>query len=1216
VTVHSVDTLLHVRRSAATVVALPLKRGEPVISIRRISLGGGFRYLMESVAAGDGAAEGTSPLTRYYVESGTPPGLFLGSGLPDLDGGRGVESGLEVTQDHLRNMLAACADPVSGEPVGSAPKAPRGGAPVAGFDLTFSPSKSISVAWALADEGTKAVIYGCHRRAIDYVLSYAEAHVLHSRSGTNGIVEEDITGAVAASFAHWASRTDDPQLHDHVVVWNRGKAVSDGRWRTLDSRAIFKATTTLSELHQGVLSDLLTTALGVGWEARQRRHSTKARFEITGVPETLMAEFSRRSEEIDVHRQRVTADFVTAHGRQPTAVEQMRLRQWSTIATRGEKSHRTLAELTDGWRERADDHVHRPTQVAWVASLRDRNDLPLLRADDLDDAICSDAASAVVETVAERHSTYGRQNLLAEVHRVLHGVRFASPDDRVAVAERIGDLAVEHSVLLTPPSRYHQPERYRRADGSSRLDPTSRMLYTTEALLEAEARLLAAGRAVEGPVIGVETVAHLAEMPLPGRQYGLSMDQAVSVEKIATSGRSLDVLVGPAGTGKSTTMAGLRAAWETEHGAGSVIGLAPSATAAEVLAEELGVDTENTAKWLTEWRRIPALAARRDTLAKNLARHPHPQSAGARKLRDQLREAEEAIALRRPHGGQLVIVDEASLAGTFALDELVAAANEAGAKVLLVGDWAQLTAVEAGGAFSMLVSDRGDFVPELTDVRRFKCSWEKAASGELRRGHESAFNAYEAHDRIAEGNREEVLGALYAAWRADIDAGRTSVMIAPDSATVGELNRRARADLVAQDRVADDGLELGEGRRAGGGDEVVTRQNSRVLTTGRRWVKNGDRWVVTATHEDGSMVVKRKNGMGEVVLPADYVASHVDLAYATTAHRAQGATVDTAHALISPTTTREVLYVAATRGTQSNRLYVNTSYDPDPATSHDELTEVQTMRDVLARVLENEGADLSAHVTRLRARHHREHFATLAAEYQTLAQAAQAERFDQLLEHSGLTGDELQSVRTSEARGALLAGLRDAESQGQDIEHGLRRVVAAGGLDTAEDVAAVLHARVDRWIEGTGAKRPSAASFIAGLIPRASSVTDPDLARALDDRATAMEWRARQLAKQALDHAETWSCQLGPAPTDPVARERWMAALSTIAAYRERWGMKMDSRLLGPKTSYSVEHESQRRRSEAAANAALSRARQPQTNPPIVGVPLDSMADAERGVEL
>ena len=79
-------------------------------------------------------------------------------------------------------------------------------------------------------------------------------------------------------------------------------------------------------------------------------------------------------------------------------------------------------------------------------------------------------------------------------------------------------------------------------------------------------------------------MAAVTEAYLPGRNHRLSLDQTVAIEQIATSGRRLDVLVGPAGTGKSTTMAGLRAVWETEHGAGSVLGLAPSAAAAEVLA--------------------------------------------------------------------------------------------------------------------------------------------------------------------------------------------------------------------------------------------------------------------------------------------------------------------------------------------------------------------------------------------------------------------------------------------------------------------------------------------------------------------------------------------------------------------------------------------------------------------------------------------------------
>ena len=169
-----------------------------MISIRRISLGGGFRYLMDSVAAGDGNPEPSKGLAHYYASSGTPPGVFLGKGLAELDGGCGVVPGTEVTEEHLWNMLAACCDPVSGEPVGSMPRAPAGGAPVAGFDLTFSLSKSVSVAWAVGNEETKEAIAKCHRQAIEFVVAYAEKEVFCSRSGTNGIVSEDVTGVIAA----------------------------------------------------------------------------------------------------------------------------------------------------------------------------------------------------------------------------------------------------------------------------------------------------------------------------------------------------------------------------------------------------------------------------------------------------------------------------------------------------------------------------------------------------------------------------------------------------------------------------------------------------------------------------------------------------------------------------------------------------------------------------------------------------------------------------------------------------------------------------------------------------------------------------------------------------------------------------------------------------------------------------------------------------------
>ena len=292
-----------------------------------------------------------------------------------------------------------------------------------------------------------------------------------------------------------------------------------------------------------------------------------------------------------------------------------------------------------------------------------------------------------------------------------------------------------------------------------------------------------------------------------------------------------------------------------------------------------------------------------------------------------------------------------------------------------------------------------------------------------------------------------------------------------------------------------------------------------------------------------------------MVLPADYVADHVELAYATTAHRAQGRTVDTAHAMVSPTTTREVLYVAATRGRESNRLYVDTHYDPDPQTAHDGVTDRQTARDVLAGVLANEGADVSAHETIRREQHAAESWPTLCAEYQTLAKVAQAERWEALLDRSGLSPEALELVRRSEAYGPLLAAFRDAESRGVDIEEVLPRLVQAHTLADADDVAAVLHARVERYAKSGGSKRRAADNLIGGLMPRAMGVTDPDMARALEDRDRALEQRARTLAEQAVARGDAWTRVLGPAPADSGRRERWFAGASTVAAYRERWGV-------------------------------------------------------------
>ena len=828
------------------------------------------------------------------------------------------------------------------------------------------------------------------------------------------------------------------------------------------------------------------------------------------------------------------------------------------------------------------------------------------------DEILGDAASVTIRKVSERRATFSRANVLAEVHRQFHGVRFASPDDRIAVAERTADLATGQSLLISAPELHFTPERLRGADGTSRFRAKGHEIYTTAVLLEAEGRLLEAGRQMDGPSVARSTLAAVTSASLPGRSHPLSIDQALALEQVVTSGRRLDVLVGPAGTGKSTTMAGLRAAWEAEHGADSMLGLAPSAAAAEVLADQLGIDTENTAKWLHEHRQQ---AERLAKIADLRAALRSPATSRRRSaLHAQLSRAEGEAARWKLRAGQLVIVDEASLFGTFALDELVAAAREARAKVVLVGDPAQLSAIDAGGMFTALVRDRGGLASELTDVRRFVDPWEKAASVDLRAGSPDAIDAYASHGRVVGGSRDEMLDALYGAWKQDTEEGKTSLMIAGDLGTVGELNARAQADRMAAGSVSGDRVAVAGGAMAGIGDQVVTRQNNRRMATGKRWVRNGDQWSVTGSHGDGSLTLQRLRGTGKVHLPADYVREHVELAYASTAHRAQGRTVDTAHAMVGPTTTREVLYVSATRGKEANRLYVDTSYDPDPQTSHDEALEPMTAKGVLVGVLRNEGAEVAAHDMIRREQHEAEGMERLSAEYLTLATEAQAERWDALLIRSGLSDDDLATVTASGARGPLFAGLRDAEARGLDVEAALPQLVAGKSLADATDVASVLHSRVDRWSHAAGGRRRHTGQLIAGLIPRAQGVTDPDMARALAERDHAMEQRALSLAEEAIAARHTWVRPLGPPPSGSAQRERWLREVSTVAAYRDRWHIEGQRPLGAAPDREDLEQTAQRKRALVAGERAKAISTDTMNQPINHGV--EPRVEISQGVEL
>src|SRR5699024_8757040 len=392
--------------------------------------------------------------------------------------------------------------------------------------------------------------------------------------------------------------------------------------------------------------------------------------------------------------------------------------------------------------------------TSWASRITGTQGTPPLRADDVPLEVIAELGQSVVEVVGEKRSTWRRWNLHAEASRQSMQWRFASAQDREAIVGMIADAAENASLRLSPPELATSPAAFRRPDGSSVFRPKHSTVFSSQMLLAAEDRLIERATTRTGPTVEPELMEQITgTSDREGRVLG--PDQADALTKVAVSGRVLDVLVGPAGAGKTTAMNALRRAWEKEHGHGSVVGLAPSAVAAQVLSDDLGIQTENTAKW---WQ-------------------------------NHLVHGETFTA------GPLVIIDEAALAGTLSLDRITGLAAEAGAKVLLVGDYGQLQSVDAGGAFGMLVAQRDD-APELVEVHRFTHEWEKTASLDLRHGRTGVIDTYLDHDRIHEGDGEEMIDAAYQAWQTDRARGMASVLIAETREDVTALNVRARADLI------------------------------------------------------------------------------------------------------------------------------------------------------------------------------------------------------------------------------------------------------------------------------------------------------------------------------------------------------------------------------------------------------------------------------------
>lgn len=1134
------------------------------MSIARLSAQSGLRYLFKTTMMDD--LSPTPPdATSYYMKAGTPQGRWLGSGL----GGITRACGDPVTETDAKAIFDETVHPDTGAPLGRPHGQPtlvqnsQGQAgtrrAVAGFDLTFSVPKSVSVLWALSPRTLQDQILQTHHDAVTATLEWLEESVIHTRSGRNGVARIGTTGAIAAAFDHWESRAGDPQLHTHLVIANRVQRITDGAWVTLDSRTLYKAAVAASEHYNGLLFDALHRQLGTDTDIREPAATThNPSAQLTGVDDSLIREFSHRSRLIELETDRLVAEWTTTHGTPPTATTTIKLRQQATLSTRTPKADiiAPLRELSARWEARAAAKGFEPRLV--LADTVQRSRTAPFRSSDFTAEWVDAVASLTRERVATKRATWNRWNLLAEAERVCVAIRCHTPEDRNAVIDAVATAAEAQSLPLND-YRYSVPADAQpdlRLGTRSVFDFHGSRLYTDATTLACEETVMEARNDDGGPAVRpMVAMDELAGYQHHGK-FGLHDDQRAAAAEILLSGNRLDAVVGPAGTGKTTALGAVKAAWEAEFGPGSIVGLAPAAASAEVLGRELSMVAENVAKWLYESAGEGASRrAERFFDAERRLTNPVAKSSPQAALLAQKAAWLSAEQDRwRFHSNQLVVVDEASMVSTLQLAALVEQARDAGAKILLVGDPGQLDAIDAGGVLGWL--DRQGKTARLSTIWRFENAWERDASLKLRAGDVAAISDYEQHQRIRHGTYLDMVGQAYLQWQSDIRVGRSSILIAADNDTVRMLNERAQADRVIQGLVdAEQTALLGNTLCAGRGDTVIARRNDRtVADSNGDFIRNGTLLdVVRVGRRDGSLTAVRRDTGATVTLHRDYVESAVELGYATTAYRSQGLTVDTGHSVVTQgRLTRELLYVSMTRGRDGNYAYVS---ENDP-TDHEPLDpSLQPQwQEILAEVLAAEGAERTAHEIRDTEQTSADSQERLSAEYDYLAQIAAAEDLTEFLKvHSPGNIDEL---RQSPSWGAAIAAWRRSTA----INRPSAQRVVANALETctsAKDATAVIHTRLRSFLNGmpAGGPDPLAEPIHTGR---------RDLASMISQVRMRIQDRADKVTFEALMHDPEWKRNLLRILPPSVSLDDTLPLIGRVATYRDRWGLDGSPHPLGP----------------------------------------------------
>jgi hypothetical protein len=1004
---------------------------------------------------------------------------------------------------------------------------------------------------------------------------------------------EDAAEIPVAIFPQHTSRNGDPQLHVHVLWLNKVRTVRDGVWRAIDSRGLYREKGAGAALAAFALETGLARRFGFAWAYRP---ASKGRV-IAGFPEKAIAQFSSRRAEITKATLALAEVYEKERGHAPDQRALASMRQFANARTRRAKEPGALdfTQLLRDWEHTSRDAelgtlrdlartiwraapgaAARPGARANTRPQLARMASQLASRGELTHAQECAAMAAGLAQAQEARAAWTRADLVHCItqnlpdHATGHDQEHAWQLLEQLTVRALAGQAGEQVCRLDAPEWPRVPDSLRRADGESIYRAHGGERYATRAQLSMEEQLLADAQAETAPhlacghaaaLLGAE-LAHLqaqlsADAPAPDGVTlgGLRLDQAMAAFVALTSPRRTELIVGPAGTGKTYTAVRIADAWRAA-GKGQVFGVAATSAGRNVLADAGIPVAENTAQFLGH---LPGK-----------------------------REARGATSLGPD---ALIVLDEASTTSMTDLAAIIRHATRSGAKLIITGDHAQLGAVQSGGGMAMLARKLGH--AQLTEAVRFRNDWEGTASLAIRAGEVSALATYDAHGRLHGGSYEEMAERACRAYLADYLAGTDVILTAFEHRECLDLSRRVQGYLLDWGQLQPgETTDLREGARACAGDMIIARENDNKLDAGQpgRALSNGDLLRVDTVGENGltvSRLIRPGKAGGErawsapFTITKSYARAYCDLGYAQTWHTVEGQTVAVGIAVANDKRTREGLYVALSRGALRNEVYAYpAAQEPaesvigQPPTADPEVARqrrLQTDREtaqpaaaldgqdpisILAPVVRRDDAELSATETRDQALSDADHLGALHAIWMDHCRAEAYSRYAQAVRDHADPADAAEILQDTDR---LWRTVRSAELAGLDGAQVVQAAITRRPFTGARSHSAVLDARIRALV---GERPPRTGASWTARLPQ---FADPELGRSMVQVAAAMDDRQRRIGQHAAHECPLWATQaLGPAPADPHQRAEWEAKAGQLGAYREIFGWDHPGEAIGP----------------------------------------------------